>query len=258
MSHPARRLLLGRSHAVFFIVIHKRLLYLPFLLLFAAVSLYAMRWQQAMRTATLMADAGVLRQRTIAVDPGHGGPDPGAKRGGLVEKDVVLDIALRLERLLLQAGAEPLLTRRSDDEFTDGERISGNKKKELSHRAEMANRINAQIFLSVHANAFPESKWHGAQVFYQRGSEEGRRLAEAIQAELVRMLPPNRRRALAGDFRVLRETKMPAVIVEVGFLSNPQEAARLADPNYRQRLAEAIFSGLIRYYRGIPSPPAAS
>lgn len=206
----------------------------------------------------LMAHADVLRQRTIAVDPGHGGPDPGAKGGGLVEKNLVLDIALRLEALLKQAGAEPLLTRSDDDQFTDGTPITESKREELSHRAEIANQANAHVFLSVHANAFPESRWHGAQVFYQRGSEQGRRLAEAIQAELVRMLPPNKRRALAGDFRVLRESKMPAVIVEVGFLSNPQEAAKLADPEYRQRMAEAIFSGLIRYYRGIPSPPAAS
>lgn len=231
---------------------------MPFLLLFAAASLRALHWQQQARPAMLMAHADVLRQRTIAVDPGHGGPDPGAKGGGLVEKNLVLDIALRLEALLKQAGAEPLLTRSDDDQFTDGTPITESKREELSHRAEIANQANAHVFLSVHANAFPESRWHGAQVFYQRGSAEGRRLAEAIQAELVRMLPPNKRRALAGDFRVLRESKMPAVIVEVGFLSNPQEAAKLADHEYRQRMAEAIFSGLIRYYRGIPSPPAAS
>lgn len=253
-----RRVLpVGRHGCVVFITLHRRQVYLPFLLTLAIASVYALSRQYSV-PAMLVAQADVLQQRVIAVDPGHGGPDPGARRGGLVEKELVLDIAFRLEKLLKEAGAEPLLTRRTDDELADGHQITTDKGDELSRRAEIANRANAQIFLSVHANAFPEERWFGAQVFYQRGSVEGKRLAEAIQAELVRLLPPNRRRALAGDFRVLREAKMPAVIVEVGFLSNPQEAARLADPGYRQRLAEAVFSGLIRYYRGLPSPPAAS
>ncbi|MBE3582830.1 MAG: N-acetylmuramoyl-L-alanine amidase [Limnochordaceae bacterium] len=239
-------------------VIPARWVYSPLLALFVAVAIWSGTRPAEPEVARLLANGQqTLQHRAIGVDAGHGGPDPGASADGAVEKQIVLDIALRLEKLLQQVGARPYLTRRMDDRFVDDLPIPLDKVKGLDHRAELINQTEAEVFLSVHANSFPSPRWSGAQVFYQSGSAEGKRLAEAIQTELVRLLGPNQRRALGGDFRVLRQSKVPAVIVEVGFLSNPEERARLQDPEYRQRVAEAILAGLIRYYRGILSPPAA-
>ena len=119
----------------------------------------------------------------------------------------------------------------------------GSKRQDLIERAEIANRSQADIFVSIHCNSFPQSIWSGAQTFYYPGREESRILAVAIQTELVRRLGPNRRQANTGDYRVLKEAKMPAVVVEAGFLSNPQEGRLLADADYQKRVADAIFWG---------------
>jgi len=186
----------------------------------------------------------------IVVDPGHGGIDPGAvSAGGLLEKHIVLAIARELEELLNQAGMRTVLTRRGDYDLADNTHthLLERKRQDLQRRVELAEDTNADLYVAIHANYFPSSIWYGAQTFYYEGKEESRRLAEAIQTELVRALGPNKRLARPGDFRALRDTSMPAALVEVGFLSNPREAALLGDPDYQSRVARAIFNGIIRY-----------
>lgn len=189
--------------------------------------------------------------RLIVLDPGHGGLDPGAVAAdGTLEKDVVLHIAKHLQSLLNQAAVYTILTRDEDSSanLPLGRNFWSSKRQDLIERAGMANRAQADLFISIHCNSFPQSIWSGAQTFYYPGQEESKKLAVAIQSELVRRLGPNRRQANAGDYRVLKEAKMPAVVVEVGFLSNPREARLLADPGYQKKLAEAIYWGIIRYY----------
>ncbi|BAS27081.1 N-acetylmuramoyl-L-alanine amidase [Limnochorda pilosa] len=192
---------------------------------------------------------GEAAGHTVVVDPGHGGPDPGAVGGaGTLEKDVVLAVGLELARYLSRAGVRVVLTRNGDTRLVDE---SGSLKRrqveDLNLRARRAHEVSASVLVSIHANSFPSPRWSGAQTFYQVGEEESRRLAEAIQAQLVRRLPPNRRVARPADYRVLRESRMPAVVVELGFLSNPDEEVRLRDPAYQGRLAEAIFHGIMDY-----------
>lgn len=203
----------------------------------------------------VIAPAGeAVAGKIIVIDPGHGGIDPGAKTdAGLCEKEIVLDIGLRLKRLLSRAGMYVTLTRENDVDLSNQPGVEGmgfatRKRADLSARVRMANEKKADLFLSIHANSFPGAVWSGAQTFYDQANEEGRNLAICVQTELVRQLGPNHRKAKTGRFRVLTDTHMPAALVEVGFLSNPREANLLADPGYRQRVAESIYQGLINYF----------
>lgn len=124
------------------------------------------------------------------------------------------------------------------------------KRRDLFRRIQLANQSHGNIFLSIHANSFPQTIYRGAQTFYNKNEPESQKLAEAIQFHLVKRLGPNNRVAKAGDFRVLNETTMPGVTVEVGFLSNPGEAKLLGDSGYRERIAQAIYLGVIYYFSG--------
>lgn len=199
----------------------------------------------------LPATSWSVANRVIAIDPGHGGTDPGAVgSSGLKEKDIVLQVAERLHKLLNQSGAKVIMTRQSDmDLSTPGSgSLLQRKREDLRKRVELAHNNNADFYLSIHVNAFPSSRWRGAQTFYQKNQPEGKKLAEAIQAELIRILGNTTRAVKPGDFFTTRNTKMAAVIVEIGFISNPAEAKLMTDPAYQRKLAYAIYSGLVKYY----------
>jgi N-acetylmuramoyl-L-alanine amidase len=193
---------------------------------------------------------GVVTGKTVVIDAGHGGRDPGAVgRSGLAEKEITLDIALRLRRLFSRVGVYVVMTREKDLDYGEtGDLSRGTRKsRDLAYRAEIANRSGADLLLSIHVNSFPQSVWSGAQCFYEAGNQEGKELAVAIQDELAARLGPNRRRPVAADYLLLKTARMPAVTVEVGFISNSREERMLADAAYRQQVAEAIFAGTVTY-----------
>ena len=189
--------------------------------------------------------------KKVVIDAGHGGIDPGAKAPGItLEKNVNLDIAMHLKRLFSKAGVYVVMIRETDqdlgpDDFQGG--MARHKKKDLEARVNLANNSGADLFLSIHANSFPGQSWSGAQTFYDRGEAESNTWARAVQSELVNQLGPNNRKVKSADFRVLSDTKMPAILVEVGFLSNPREARLLADQEYRVKVAESIYQGTVNY-----------
>ncbi len=189
--------------------------------------------------------------RIIVIDPGHGGDDCGARgRSGLTEKDVVLDIGRHLAGLFNRAAVYTVMTRDEDEDLAGDSGLGPMQRKrlDLESRVDLAARGGADLYISIHANSFPEPVWSGAQTFYHSRSEESRALAQAVQKELVARLGPNLRKAKPGDdYFVLRKSTMPAVIVEVGFLSNPREESLLAQPDYRRRVAEAIFHGTVSH-----------
>lgn len=188
--------------------------------------------------------------RTIVIDAGHGGIDPGAVSAkGILEKEITLKIAQELESLLQKAAVYVVMIRNADYDLADSSEsnLLKRKRQDLMQRVFIAEQANADLYLSIHANYFPAPRWSGAQTFYLEGCVEGKKLAEAIQTELVRHLGPNNRVAQTGNFRVLRDTTMPAALVEVGFLSNPQEAEFLSQSNYQQQVASAIFDGILLY-----------
>lgn len=195
--------------------------------------------------------AWAVANRVIVIDPGHGGIDPGAKGpSGVVEKEVTLAIGQKLARYLSGAGAAVILTREADVDLSDpGSGTFLEKKREdLARRVAYANQRQADLFLSIHVNSFPSSRWWGAQTFYLRGSQEGKAVAEMIQEELIRVLGnDNRRKVKPEIYYVIQNTQMPGVIIEVGFISNPKEEALMADPVYQEKIAQAIYAGVVRY-----------
>ncbi|MGE5552886.1 MAG: N-acetylmuramoyl-L-alanine amidase family protein [Betaproteobacteria bacterium] len=191
-----------------------------------------------------------LTGHIIAIDPGHGGIDSGATHpaSALAEKEITLDVARRLGRLVKQAGGRAILTRTDDWESDLPDRA------ELRRRAAIAEGNGAEILLSLHVDAHADSSCEYGQVFYHPSSIEGRRLAQALQAELLRLRPGNYRRVGAADFYLLRCTKIPSVLVEMGFLSHPEERRLLNSGSYRQEVALALLRGITVYFSQPPPP----
>lgn len=192
-----------------------------------------------------------LAGRTIALDPGHGDIDSGAthRESALAEKDLTLDVARRLAGLIRRAGGRAVLTRPDDWESDLPDR------QELHRRAGIAVKAGAEVLLSLHVDSHADPTCQYGQVFYHPSSTEGRRLAVALQAEFIRFQPDNYRQAGPADYYLLTCAKIPSVLVELGFLSHPEERRLLNTERYRQELAEVMFKGLAAYFTA-PPPPA--
>ncbi len=198
--------------------------------------------------------AVALIGKTIIIDAGHGGFDPGAIGvSGVKEKDVNLAIAKRLAAYLKQAGVTVIETRPADNALAD------TKKGDMARRKEIAEENNADIFISVQANRFPQQQYRGAQVFYHKQSEEGKALATNIQDEIKANLKNTTRVAMPIDnVYVVRSLAIPSIVVEVGFLSNPEEEKLLENPAYQDQMAYNIFLGIIKFYSDNPDGIAES
>lgn len=191
-----------------------------------------------------------LQERPIvALDPGHGGYDPGAiTKQGVYEKELNLQVAQKVRELLLQSGIEVLLTREEDKDFAEGVRGRNTKKQvDLNYRINLASEAKADIFVSLHINSATSQK-SGAETFYHYRSETGKRLADCIQNELIKIPGMNRRIAKPGDFYVIKNSTMPAVIVELGYLSNSNEQKKLQQAWYQDQLAHAVAKGIAHYF----------
>lgn len=196
--------------------------------------------------APVAAQAQPLAGLTVALDPGHGGYDGGARAhdSGVWEKKLTLQIALTAEKELVAQGAQVVLTRREDLCLSDAEKGKARKRADLQARRDLAEAAGADVLISIHLNEYRSREESGPQVFYQRGGEEGRLLAGAMQEALIEVLQPAQKRsAIAGNYYVLRG-KLPSVLVECGFLSNAQEERLLLDEGYHQRIAQALARGL--------------
>ena len=187
---------------------------------------------------------------TVALDPGHGGYDGGARAhdSGRWEKELTLRIALEAEKALAKRGARVILTRRDDVCLAEGDTATkARKRADLQKRLDIAKAAGADVFISIHLNDYRSRQESGPQSFYQHGAEAGRLLACAMQEALVKTLEPGRvRTAMAGDYYVLRGP-LPSVLVECGFVSNSQEEKQLLDPSYQQRVGEAVAQGMENY-----------
>ena len=187
---------------------------------------------------------GALAGRVILVDAGHGGRDGGARArdSGTWEKEINLQTALALRDALEEAGARVILTRDADRQYSD------NKREDLTARLGLARENGAEMVISIHMNEYRSRRESGPQVFYRAGQEESRLLAGALQSSLIRALAPKKERAaMAGDYFIL-SLDVPSVLVECGFLSNPEEEKLLLTASYRRKIAEAIRDGVIEYF----------
>ena len=191
--------------------------------------------------------AGTLSGLTVALDPGHGGYDGGARArdSGIWEKELTLQIAKETKAVLEDMGAKVILTRSKDVCLSDEGSGKTRKRADLQKRLDIAKEARADVFVSIHLNEYRDRSESGPQAYYQRGADAGRLLAGALQQALVDELQPSKiREANAGDYYVLRNTSLPAVLVECGFLSNPEEEKKLLEKDYHHRIAQAIASGL--------------
>ena len=184
-----------------------------------------------------------LQGKTIVVDPGHGGSNPGAVANGTRESDHNLAVSLALQDKLRKAGAKVVMTRTADTTVApEGNSLST----ELQKRVDIAEANQADLFVSIHANSNPDNKIAGAMTFFsQSGSEP---LAKDIQSALVSATGAKDRGVHAATFHVLRNTSMPSVLVETGFLTNAEEAALLRNDVYRSKIVQGIFNGVVQYF----------
>jgi len=197
-----------------------------------------------------------LSGRIIVLDPGHGGPDGGAVGGEVVEKEIALNVAKKLRDYLQQQGALVLMTRETDRDLASPSTrgYSRRKTEDLRERTTFINKSNADLFISIHLNAIPSPRWRGAQTFYYGSLIENERLAKFIQAELRRNLENTHRVAKMIDtVYLLKHAKKPGALVEIGFLSNPDERELLASDHYQTQLAASIYKGVLRYFSNEPT-----
>lgn len=186
---------------------------------------------------------GPLQGLVILVDAGHGGTDGGAVAAdsGRLEKELNLNVALALRDELEQSGAQVIMTRETDMQF------SQNKRTDLTARLNLARDGNADLLVSVHMNEYRTRREAGPQVFYRAGQAQSRLLAGAIQEAMIQELKPAKKRtAMAGDYFIL-SLDIPSVLVECGFLSNAAEEKLLLSEDYQRRVAKAIRDGIVDY-----------
>lgn len=196
-----------------------------------------------------------ITNKTIIVDAGHGGIDPGAMTDdeSIKEKDVNLKITMKLKELLEASGAMVILTRNDDTSLykeEEGKTIRQKYNENLKNRKKIIKESSADMFVSIHLNKFEQSKYYGAQTFYPYGKDEDKLLATYIQAELKRVVDNTNNREIKprNDLYLLKENEIPSTLIECGFLSNDKEAKLLNDEKYQNEIAWAIYVGIQRYF----------
>ena len=207
------------------------------LLLLIAVILLSRKLSQIVTNETVESV-----KQVVILDPGHGGEDPG-KVGvnGALEKDINLQVARKVREKLEARGLEVVMTREEDV-------MQGGKKEDLNKRIQLIEKSKAELVVGIHQNSFTDPEVKGAQVFYYSESEEGKAAAQVMQESLKTVDPSNEREIKANSsFFMLKNTKRTTIIVECGFLSNPEEAGSLVNNEYQEQLAEAICSGIMKW-----------
>ncbi|MDO4199456.1 MAG: N-acetylmuramoyl-L-alanine amidase [Clostridia bacterium] len=194
--------------------------------------------------------------KTIVLDAGHGGEDGGAVGAeGIIEKDINLSVALKLRDILKASGYKVIMTREKDIAIYDdsAKTLREKKRSDLHNRLDIIEENSGEnvIFVSIHQNKFPDSKYHGTQIFYSKHDPKSIDLAQAVRKSVTEFLQPDNDREIKEanqKIYLLNNSKIPAIVVECGFLSNPEECAKLADKNYQSEMAFSVYCGLMDYF----------
>lgn len=196
---------------------------------------------------------GILFGKSVVIDPGHGGRDPGKVAvNGAEEKDINLDISLKLRDVLVSAGCKVTITREDDNVLPNVEKYS--KIADMNRRCQIINDMyaknNSCIMVSIHQNSFTKDTVSGAQCFYYEDSERSRELAEAVQNNLNINVNINNEKIIKSNnsYYMLLNSKCPGIIVECGFLSNNLEAEKLVTEEYQKQIAETIKEGIVEFF----------
>ena len=218
-------------------IIHiKRIMFIAICLVIGVFTYCGVRSKSTISTSTT--------NRTVIIDAGHGGEDPGAiGDSGSYEKDINLNIALKLQQFIEQSGGVVLMTR------VDDAKMEGSKKNDMRLRKKLREDNDGDIFVSIHLNSYPSESCKGAQTFYAN-DERSKELAEKIQKHMVDILDEGNSRVAKKltDVYLLKNVNIPSVIVECGFVSNSAEERLLIDSNYQSKVAMAIYLGINEYF----------
>ncbi|NLJ41244.1 MAG: N-acetylmuramoyl-L-alanine amidase CwlD [Clostridiales bacterium] len=199
---------------------------------------------------TLFVSGSPAYGAVIVVDAGHGGMDPGAvSANGTREDKINLKIAKKLRTYLENEGSKVIMTRKTDEGLYDSGHTGSKKQQDMARRVEIIQKAEPDMVISIHLNKFPQSQYYGAQTFYLKDNEEGELLAKNIQEHLLRVLKGGNKRDIkaADNYLILKVVNRPSVLVECGFLSNPQEEMLLLTDDYQESIAWAIYCGIISY-----------
>lgn len=223
--------------------------YIPYVLLFAIILIGIGTNSDDVVTAVAGSQRGE-RENTVVIDAGHGGIDGGATScSGVLESGINLQIAVKLNDLIRFLGYETVMIRTEDTSLhTGGNSIAAQKLSDLKQRVRIVEETPGAVLISVHQNTYPSSRYHGAQVFYSQNSES-RPLAELVQKAFIMTINPESKRQIkkAEGVYLMKNTTCPGILVECGFLSNPQEEALLRDTAYQQKICCVISSALMAF-----------
>ena len=183
--------------------------------------------------------------KVIYIDPGHGGIDPGATYKDIYEKDINLSIALKLKKELENNGAIVYLTRYDDIDLSIS--TNNHKKSDLNNRVRAINNSNADLFISIHLNSYGTS-WHGVQIFYDDNNSTNEVLA-SIMDKNIKNLNGNRTYKKKNNLYLLKNIKIPGILVEVGFLSNENERYLLTNSKYQEKVSQSLCNGIKEYLK---------
>ncbi len=188
-----------------------------------------------------------LLGKKIVLDAGHGGTDSGAKNGKIVEKELNLLLVKKLEKELISRGATVYLTREEDNDLSA--RTSERKRSDLYNRAKYINTIKPNMYISIHLNATTSSSWKGLQVFYNKNNEENKVIAETITNNLKNNINNIREVKEENKYYMYKYIKYPGVLIEAGFISNPDENYLLRQEEYQNKLIILIADAIEKYYQ---------
>jgi N-acetylmuramoyl-L-alanine amidase len=188
-----------------------------------------------------------VAKKVGVLDAGHGAWDPGKISGKIEEKDINLAIVQKLQAYLEEGGATVIVTRLDDTSLGDSKAV------DMRVRSLIANKSSADIFVSIHQNSFVNAGVHGAQVFYFNQSDDSEKLGDCIQTQLKEFADPTNKFLPKpnANYYVLKQTAMPAVIVECGFLSNSSDRKKLSTDEYQEKVAWGVYLGIVDYFNGM-------
>ncbi len=192
------------------------------------------------------AEEPILKNKTIYIDPGHGGRDPGAIYKDIKESDINLQISKYLKEELEKNGAQVYLTRIGDYDLSENN-ARNHKKNDLTARARLINESNCDMYISIHLNSDPSPTWNGIQIFYTDNNENNKKIAETIKEQLKL----KRKTKELKNMYLFERIKQPGILIEAGFISNPNDRYKLKQTDYQKELSKNIADGIIKYFKNM-------
>lgn len=226
-----------------------------FIVLFSILTVLSVSSTVVNKLSTVDVYSGNASFKTVIVDAGHGGIDGGTSADdGTIEKEINLQIALKLNEILNSMGVKTIMTRTDDASIHDSsaQTIRQQKVSDIKNRLKIINETDDAVFVSIHQNHYSKSQYSGTQIFYSKNDPDSQVLADSIRLSVISYLQPENSREIkqsGTDIYLLYHAQKPSVMVECGFLSNYEETQKLKDEKYQRELAFSVALGIIDYFK---------